>query len=295
MKQEVEYLKNLAENGGPTEDQYGELRNFYKSLNSKRKEALISDNDVMEIWKSLPDVYCTTDTMQGYVLMKPHGYSGDYVIIERIYSEWLSPKPNLVNWDRFFHTQEAPRAVVNRKKYFIDILRSLQKKNLKNYVLNVGCGPANDIIEFLQEGNSRVFFECVDYDKDAIEYSFDKLKSKNLISNVEFHRENALKYVPSRKFDLIWSSGLFDYLNDNYFKMLLDKLLAFVKTGGEVVVGNFSLNNPTRDYMECGNWFLHHRSPEDLIKLGMECGIPEENISVKSEPLGVNLFMHIWK
>jgi hypothetical protein len=47
--------------------------------------------------------------------------------------------------------------------------------------------------------------------------------------------------------------------------------------------------------MECGNWFLHHRSPEDLIKLGMECGIPEENISVKSEPLGVNLFMHILK
>ena len=127
MRQEIEYLKMLAENEGPTKDQYEELGQLYKSVNLKRKKEIMSEGEVMSIWQALPDVFCTTDTMQGYALLKPHGYAGDFVIIERIYQGWLSPKPHLVNWDRFFHAQEAPRAIVNRKKYFLDMLNSLRK------------------------------------------------------------------------------------------------------------------------------------------------------------------------
>jgi len=293
MRQEIEYLESLAENGGPAENQYAELGELYKSLNLKRKKGIMSEGEVMSVWQALPDVFCTTDTMQGYALMKPHGYSGDYVIIERIYQGWLSPKEHLVNWDRFFHVQEAPRAIINRKKYFIDILCALEKKDGKRDILNIGCGPAQDIVEFLSKGESHIFFECVDYDKNAIEYSYNKVKEKGFLNNIEFHRDNALKFRPPRQYDLIWYAGLFDYLDEKTFKILLMRQLAFVKAGGELVVGNFSLNNPTRDYMECGNWFLHHRSPDDLIKIASECGIPREKIAVKSEPLGVNLFMHI--
>jgi len=293
MRQEIEYLKMLAENGGPDEHHYEELGNLYKSVNQKRKQGIMSREDMMSIWQSLPDVYCTQDTMQGYVLIKPHGYDGDFIIIERIYQGWLSPKPHLVKWDRFFHVQEAPRAVVNRKKYFLDILRGLKNKDVRCDVLNIGCGPSNDILEFLSEGNSHVCFECVDYDKNAIEYSYNKIKEKGWLDHVEFFRDNAFKFKPSRQYDLIWSAGLFDYLDEKTFKMLLTKQLAYLKAGGEIVIGNFSINNPTRDYMECGNWFLYHRLPDDLIKIARESGIPDDKIAVKSESLGVNLFLHI--
>ena len=215
------------------------------------------------------------------------------VIIERIYQRWLSPKEHLVNWDRFFHSQEAPRALLNRKKYFVDILNSLEEKDGKRDVLNIGCGPSQDVIEFLSQGKSHIFFQCVDYDKNAIEYSYNKIKEKGFLSNIEFHRDNALKFRPSKQYDLIWSAGLFDYLDAKTFGILLARQLDFIKPGGEIVIGNFSLNNPTRDYMECGNWFLHHRSPDDLIKIVTDCGISPEKISVKSESLGVNLFLHI--
>lgn len=293
MKLNIEYLKGLAENGGPAESQYEELGKLYKSVNSKRKKGIMTDSEMLSIWQALPDVFCTTDTMQGYALLKPHGYSGDFVIIERIYQGWLSPKSHLVNWDRFFHAQEAPRALINRKKYFLDILRSLRARENKCEVLNLGCGPTQDIVEFLSEGKCQIFFDCVDYDKDAIEYSFNKTKKKGLLSNIEFHLENALKFKPSKQFDLIWSAGLFDYLDEKTFKWLLMKQLSFIKTGGYLVIGNFSTNNPTRDYMECGNWFLYHRSSDDLIKMATECNIPREKIAVQSEPLGVNLFLHI--
>lgn len=293
MRQEIEYLKMLAEKGGPAESDYEELNHLYTSLNQRRKKGTLTEGDVMNIWQSLPDVYITKDTMQGYALLKPHGYSGDYVIIERIYQGWLSPKEHLVNWDRFFHCQEAPRAIINRKKYFLNILNALQEKDGKRDVLNIGCGPSADVIEFLSQGNSHVFFHCIDYDKDAIEYSYHKVKEKGFLKNIEFHRDNAFKFKPSRQYDLIWSAGLFDYLDEKTFRMLLTKQLAFIKSGGELVVGNFSVDNPTRDYMECGNWFLYHRSPEDLIKIARDCGIERDKISVKSESLGVNLFLHI--
>ena len=293
MNQEIEYLKMLAEKGGPVESQYEELGNLYKSVNQKRRQGMMSDADVMNIWQALPDVYITKDTMQGYALLKPHGYSGDYVIIERIYHRWVSPKDHLVNWDLFFHAQEAPRAIINRKEYFLDILSSLANKNDKRDVLNVGCGPCQDIVEFLSQGEKSVFFECVDYDKDAIEYSYHKVKEKGLLKNIEFHRDNAFKFRPSKQYDLLWSAGLFDYLDERTFKMLLTKQLAFIKNGGELIIGNFSLNNPTRDYMECGNWFLHHRSPDDLFRIAEECGVPRDKILVKSESLGVNLFLHV--
>ncbi|MGD0278423.1 MAG: class I SAM-dependent methyltransferase [Smithella sp.] len=293
MKLEIEYLKGLANNGGPSESQYVELGTLFKSINFRRKKGILSDSDIQKAWYELSDVFYTTDTMQGYAVLKPHGYAGDFIIIERIYSGWLSPKSHLVKWDHFFHAQEAPRAILNRKKYFLDILRSLRARDKKCNVLNIGCGPAQDVVEFLLEEKTQIFFECVDYDRNAIEYSFNKVQEKGLLSNVEFHRDNAFRFRPSKQFDLIWSSGLFDYLDDQNFKKLLMKQLAFVRAGGELIVGNFSLDNPTRDYMEFGNWFLHHRSPDDLIIMASECGVPREKIAVKSEPLGVNLFLHI--
>jgi len=41
-------------------------------------------------------------------------------------------------------------------------------------------------VEFLSAGDSQIFFECVDYDKDAIEYSYNKIKEKGFLNNVEF-------------------------------------------------------------------------------------------------------------
>jgi len=62
---------------------------------------------------------------------------------------------------------------------------------------------------------------------------------------------------------------------------------------GELVIGNFSDSNPTRNYMEIiAEWFLHHRSKEKLITLAHECGLPTSSISVQQEPMGVNLFLH---
>ncbi len=42
-----------------------------------------------------------------------------------------------------------------------------------------------------------------------------------------------------------------------------------------------------------GKWFLNHRGKQELIDLAINAGVNDGNISVFSEALGVNLFLHV--
>ena len=53
--------------------------------------------------------------------------------------------------------------------------------------------------------------------------------------------------------------------------------------------------NPSKDYMEFGEWFLNHRTEEKLIKLAKSAGIKKQLVTVDKEQLGVNLFLRIKK
>ncbi len=64
---------------------------------------------------------------------------------------------------------------------------------------------------------------------------------------------------------------------------------------GEFIIGNFSTSNPSRDYMEFGEWNLFHRSYSDLIALAHKIGIDRNFVEVLEEPTGVNLFLRIIK
>ena len=105
----------------------------------------------------------------------------------------------------------------------------------------------------------------------------------------------ALRFSVKQEFDLVWSAGLFDYLNDGLFTKLLRKLGKYTRSGGEIVIGNFSLANPSQPYMELFDWVLIHRSVEKLHELAHAASIPSQNLEVLSEELGVNLFLHIRK
>ena len=111
---------------------------------------------------------------------------------------------------------------------------------------------------------------------------------------VEFYHRNVLRFLPAKGYELVWSAGLFDYLTDRTFVYLLKALMAVTKRGGEVVVGNFSDFNPSRDYMELlGDWVLQHRTRDHLRELALEAGAAADSIEVQWEPEGVNLFLHV--
>jgi len=289
----LEFIKKIVDQNGPDQSDYHALRIAIELIGARLEQASseIQYHDFLDI--ILPAL--SEESMQGFAFHKPHGYSGDYEIIDRIYIKSKSENENFRKWDEFFHTQEATIAVRNRKEFFLNLLASSEIINKKLHVLNVGSGPGRDMLEFFQNNPyTNIIFDCVDYDQMAIEYA-----SKLCISyldRIRFFNKNVFKFKPDQHYSIIWSAGVFDYLDNKKFVFLLNRLHAYIEPNGLLVIGNFSNNNPTRKYMELfGKWFLHHRSKQELIVLALEAGIEQKNITVVSEPLGVNLFLRINK
>lgn len=288
----VSYIEKLVRKGGPEESEYEELNSKFGGLQQMVKLGAISQEELDRIRNALGDAI-SLNTMQGFSLGKPHGYAGDFEIIDRIYRQWLSEHPSLVRWDRFFHWQPATKAVRNRKSYFHQLLTRMSARHKPLHVLKLGVGPGRSMFEWLESNpNVQVHFECVELDYKAISFA-QQLNALHL-DRVSFCQQNALVFRPRKKYHLIWIAGLFDYFDDRVFVKVAKRMLPAIADGGELVIGNFSLENPSRAYMETLDaWVLRHRAPETLVQLLEKSGAHPSTITIRAEPEGVNLFAHV--
>ena len=253
----------------------------------------ITKEDISIFNRSFGDEFLN-NTMHGHALIKPFGYAGDFMIIDKIYTSHTSAIPELVIWDEYFHNHSAPKAVRNRKEYFKKILqKKLNGKTLQ--LLNIASGPARDIFEIYSTAVSKEILKttCIEMDEKAIIYA--KALNKEFLPHINFINKNIFKFNTEEKYDLIWSAGLFDYFDDKAFLMILNRMKKWIMPGGEIIIGNFNqANNPSRAYMEIfGEWFLHHRTEEELYSLAAKAGFMPNQVQIGKEDEDVNLFLHL--
>lgn len=283
------HLVSLIRRSGPQEADYRLLEEKFLLLHAtgQAKGKQFSSAIRASLGEAL-----SPSTLQGLALGKPNGYAGCFEIIDRIYTEYRSPNQALSAWDDYFQSKEPARAVRNRKTYFVNWLANRVRVRGHQSLLNLASGPGRDLSEAMAMlGDNPCEVTCVDQDERAITYATTLCQP--WLGSIQFDQANALRYRPKRQFDLVWSAGLFDYLPDRLFVRLLSRMKLWVKSGGEVVIGNFSPTNPSRPYMELVmDWVLIHRTPEDLLRLAADAGFESSALRIDSEPLGVNLFLH---
>lgn len=229
---------------------------------------------------------------------KPLGYPGDFQLIDWIYTNNPQSDGKGLLWDRMFLRQPATQAVRNRKEFFITILSSFKTRKVS--VLNIACGPCREIldaVQMLSAKNSFCFFHCVDYDHRAITYAKELIKyDVRDLFEIEWEVSNVFSFHPEKRYDFIWVSGLFDYLDSRLSTALIRKMWQWLENGGKIVVGNFHPSNPNKNHMEwCLGWFLFHRTERELVEICRKARIPDNCITFKYEPLGINLFLLINK
>ncbi|HLN55160.1 MAG TPA: class I SAM-dependent methyltransferase [Bacteroidales bacterium] len=280
------FLDSLILKGGPSNQE--ECRMF-SSLAEK-----LTPEKITEIRSDL-SFALDQNTLMGHGYVKPYGYAGDFMLIEKIYQYVVNPDPKYRNWDIFFHNQPGAKAVRNRKNYFIQTCKNLvaEKKNAK--VLILGSGPATDVYEFLSAtGRKDIKFDLVDLDQNAIDYSMKK--NEIFKDQITFNRVNALRYTPFRLYDLIWTAGLFDYFKDKHFSYLIRKYYNCLTEDGRMIIGNFNTKNPSKNLMEnIMEWVLNLRTESDLYRIAGDAGVDKELASIDKEPLGINLFLVLRK
>lgn len=280
-------IEKLFAKNGPDPDEYQTIFQLIDSL----------DTADITYFRELMQPILNPNTIIGFSFTKPFGYNGDFFIIEKIYQQYINPNEKYIKWDTFFHTFPAAIAVINRKTLAKEVLTQLNgsSNNDNKNVLILGSGPVTEVYEYFQQNpENRLIFDLLDLDNRSIAYA--KNKHRQNLSCMTFRNQNVIRYTPETKYDLIWSAGLFDYFKDKHFVYLIKRYYEFVKEGGEMIIGNFNMENPSRKIMEVlGDWFLYHRYEGELIEFAVRAGISKENIEVIKEPLGINLFLKLKK
>ncbi|QMW00351.1 class I SAM-dependent methyltransferase [Spirosoma foliorum] len=290
MKAEI---KKLVHQGGPDVKDYQQVDNLMIRLSSQLQSGLLTDDELTSIRTEF-GATLSNQTMQGFMLNKPHGYAGDFEIIERMYTWHISSDRQYTKWDLFLQNHAACRAVRNRKTYFKEIVKAYMQRHNRTEIrlLNLASGPCTELAEFIAENPSyRIIADCVDLDSKAIAYAKQKFATNS--DDVRFIQKNVFRFMPDRQYDMIWSAGLFDYFNDRQFVQLISRFAQYLTPDGELIVGNFADNHPSKPYMDLVAWPLNYRNADRLLQLGQKAVGSLRTFQVGEEPERVNLFLHI--
>jgi len=253
----------------------------------------ISKEDIAEINKSFRQEFLE-NSLHGRGFLKPNGYPGDYLFLDRLYTNHLSLNPKYKFWDEYVQQNGAPNAVRNRKEYFKHLVKTKAKSTSQLNVLNVVSGSGRELSELYTDCHeNNIHTTCVEIDEEAI--AFSKQLNKAHLGQIKYISSNIFKFQTEESFDFIWAAGLFDYLNDKAFVKLLMRFKEWQKENGEIVIGNFNeAHNPSRSYMEIlGDWNLIHRTEKQLFELAREAGFQEHEINVSRMPDNVILYLHL--
>lgn len=240
-----------------------------------------------------------------YSLEKPYGYAGDFNIIEGIYLNSPDSRGMERLHDNYFQMSAISIAVRNRKEDFKKlILRYIaEHKGKQIRIMNVACGPCREIFELFSSKDidlSNVIFDCYDSEISALEYAKEKLKDYE--KNVTFHKLNALKLGVSKditkllghKYDLIYSTGLFDYLSHKLSVRIVNNLKNALNEDGLIAIANVRdrFSNPSVFFMEwVGDWNLIYRSDEEFKSVFLDAGFKEDELRLVYEQQGIILYI----
>ena len=246
---------------------------------------------------------------------KPLGYAGDYEMMNMIHRH--RPEGGTL-YEKLIHfllvSQWPAQSVRNRiahlKNHLVQETARVARSGRRARVLNVGCGPAREVQEFVQEtplANS-VDFVLLDFNEETLNYAGSQIsRAKNPLApqttvetrRVSVHqllRQNA-RPEPSAAgpgYDLIYCSGLFDYLSDPTCRSLVNLFYDSLRPGGAIIAANMNDSKPFRNFIEFVlDWQLIYRDSAKMLALAPER--VREAARVIAEPTSVNLFLHLGK
>jgi extracellular factor (EF) 3-hydroxypalmitic acid methyl ester biosynthesis protein len=244
---------------------------------------------------------------------KPIGYAGDYEMMNMIYR---NQPEGLTLFEKLIHlllvSQWPARSVRNRVAHLRENLvaetaRAARAGKVAR-ILNVGCGPAREVQDFLKESplSDQAEFLLMDFNEETLLHAGQKLVDAKRrfsrrtpirteqVSVYELLKRAQRRNGGAEQFDLIYCSGLFDYLASDTCRALMNLWHDSLSPGGLMSVANMTDTKPFRHFIEFVlDWQLIYRDAREFLSL-----VPERcraAVRVVAEPASVNLFLRLRK
>ncbi|MBI3354520.1 MAG: PilZ domain-containing protein [Nitrospirae bacterium] len=238
---------------------------------------------------------------------KPHGYRGDYMLMEMLYNNKPFSEGIGIYFDRYLQNNPYSIAVRGRRKKITELLKkSLQEINLPSInVLNLGCGSCPEIKDLFDNFHSKnnFNFTCIDFDQAALDYSKERLKLLPENIKIKLQKENVINLMKSQKeagilgkHNLVYSFGLADYLPDRVLKYLISTAFSLLYPGGKFIIAHKDKEKyrplPPEWLMD---WVSEPRSVDGFIKLAEDSGIKDYSFNLDWEESNVIFFLVLTK
>jgi extracellular factor (EF) 3-hydroxypalmitic acid methyl ester biosynthesis protein len=247
---------------------------------------------------------------------KPLGYAGDYEMVSMMVRD---PREGASVFAKVLNTffLQTPPVVAHRNRItqLKHVLKSEAMRLLPKHrpikIFNLGCGPAKEIQEFLEESDlgNQANFTLLDFNEETLQHTQrvlqDIIARQHRATSVQLVKKSVTQVLKeaakshsgllASDYDLVYCAGLFDYLPGPICQKLVSAFYHMLAPGGLVLVTNVDETNPARNWMEYSvDWHLIYRNRARMSEL-CPLGVPEDNCRIQSEESGVNIFMEVRK
>lgn len=208
---------------------------------------------------------------------KPRGYAGDAELLDLIYGpeeKWPGPSGSPLGMNIYRYTSAAPAAegVRARRGFIADLIDRITTDSPGVHILAVAAGHLREAC-LASAVRRRRIGRFVALDSDPV--SMEEVKRAYGSYGVETVAAPFSHLITGRvdmgKFDLAYTTGLFDYLSNATGRRLVRTMFDMLNPGGQLVVANFMPGIRDIGYMEAFmDWRLIYRNRYDMADLTME-------------------------
>jgi extracellular factor (EF) 3-hydroxypalmitic acid methyl ester biosynthesis protein len=206
---------------------------------------------------------------------KPRGYAGDAVLIDYIYGighrdHELQRATPFGKWFHNYSTNTpAPRAVRRRMYLIAELIDLVCAERRDARILSIASGHMRELL-ISHAYRAGVLGNAVAFDQD--EASLAELSAKAKSRSLRCERGSVSRLIVGRHnfsdFDLVYASGLFDYLEHKAAKRLTETMFSMLRPGGRLLIANFLPGIYDMGYMESFmGWDLIYRDRNQIVSL----------------------------
>ncbi|MFW5830355.1 MAG: class I SAM-dependent methyltransferase, partial [Planctomycetota bacterium] len=244
---------------------------------------------------------------------KPFGYAGDYVMLNMVLDDpFQGPNTYAKVLNNSLVTTNPPIAYANRITMLVERLRAENQRVRQDFgrplrAITVGCGPVNEVQRFLRDDalSRGCNFDLMDFNDPTIRFAQSRVEAVTAETGRDLQVQFVNKSIhellqeargkresTSRRYDLVYCAGLFDYLSDRICGALIELFFSWLNPGGLVVVTNVANSDPIVNVVEyLMEWYLIYRDQDHMLRLAPHLG----SQSVAVDATGINMFLDVRK
>jgi extracellular factor (EF) 3-hydroxypalmitic acid methyl ester biosynthesis protein len=233
---------------------------------------------------------------------KPFGYPGDFQMMNYVY-EWL-PRGATV-YEKLLHRlgldvlECVASRMVMAQHAIAGVVASGAGSSRPARVLSLGCGPAQEIVNYLalKRLPRAIDITLVDQDHQALDYAYGRVYPEILrldngsnvrcleVSFIELMKASgAVIDLPPQ--DLIYTVGLVDYLSQKRAMQLARVLYDRLQPGGQLVIGNVAEvplgGRWSSEFIF--DWSMFFRTEQDMVEIA--AAVPDARSEIRPDSTG---------